>query len=238
MIALIVVRPEPGNAATVASARDAGFQVIAAPLFAIEARPWAVAPAAAYDSLLIGSANALRHAGPQLETLAQLPVYAVGEVTAEAARERGLTVAAVGRGGLDELLPALAASGRRRVLRLAGEERVPLDPPPAMRIETIAVYAAVPLPLTCEAAQASRDGALVLLHSAAAARHLRGELQRFEVRRADVALACLGPRIAAAAGDGWRHCRSAASPDDGALLALAAEMCDRSALGMGNIKNA
>ena len=41
------------------------------------------------DGLLIGSANAIRHAGEKLEALKELLVLAVGSKTAELARESG-----------------------------------------------------------------------------------------------------------------------------------------------------
>ena len=69
------------------------------------------------------------------------------------------------------------------------------------------------------------QGALVLLHSAAAARHFAAECDRCGVPRGAVRLAALGPRIAAAAGEGWREVRSAAEPREAALLALARQMC-------------
>ena len=117
---LIVVRPEPGCAATLAAARELGFAAEGHPLFAVRALGWAPPPAQ-FDALLIGSANAVRHAGPGLAAYAALPVYAVGAATAAAAREAGLTVIGEGAGGLQSLLGALdpahspaAAAGRAR----------------------------------------------------------------------------------------------------------------------------
>jgi uroporphyrinogen-III synthase len=65
----------------------------------------------------------------------------------------------------------------------------------------------------------------VLLHSAVAARHLAAECDRLGIPRAAIALAALGQRIAAAAGEGWRELRAAAAPRDATLLALARDMC-------------
>jgi uroporphyrinogen-III synthase len=45
------------------------------------------------------------------------------------------------------------------------------------------------------------------------------------VPRNAIGLAALAPRIADAAGDGWRDVRSAAQPSEAALLALARDMC-------------
>ena len=77
------------------------------------------------------------------------------------------------------------------------------------------------------------DGALVLLHSAEAARHFAGECARLGIARAGVALAALAPRVGEAAGDGWAAKGIALSPRDDALLALAQEMCQTDSASKG-----
>jgi uroporphyrinogen-III synthase len=66
---------------------------------------------------------------------------------------------------------------------------------------------------------------LVLLHSAATARHFASECDRLGLARGTIALAALGPRIAAAAGEGWRAVHTAPRPDEAALLEMARELC-------------
>ena len=225
---LIVIRPEPGGAATVAAARALGLEAHGFPLFAIAPVVWE-APSG-IDALLLGSANALRHAGPGLAAYAGLPAYAVGEATAAAARAAGLDVVATGRGGLQAVLPQVR---HRHLLRLAGAERVALIPPPGVTIAERVVYAAAPVAMPGALAlllsARALPGAVVALHSAAAARHFTAEAARIGLDRQRIALAALGPRIAAAAGDGWRAVRWAVRADDAALLALAGEMCQDSA---------
>jgi len=222
---LIVVRPEPGNAATLAAARAIGLEAYAAPLFEIEPVTWKAPGAAPFDALLLGSANAVRHGGDALAGYAALPVYAVGETTASAACEAGLTVAATGASGLQELLPLLAHDRRGRVLRLAGARHVPLDPPTGVEIVTEVVYFARPLELARSTIELLREPGVTMLHSAEAASHFAGECTRLELDRGAISLACLAPRVATAAGGGWRERRVAARPDDSALLAMASEMC-------------
>ena len=220
---ILAIRPEPGCSATVAAAKEHGLEVIGVPLSEIRPLEWTV-PGGAFDGLLIGSANALRHGGPLVDDLVDKPVYAVGKATAAAAREQGFPVAAVGPGTLQGLVDALAGQGLR-LLRIAGRERMPLDSPEGVAVETVTAYESVALPLPAEAADTLRQGALVLLHSAAAARHLAGECERLVIHRGEISLAALGPRIAGAAGSGWRLVRSAAEPDEAALLALTRDMC-------------
>ena len=222
---LLVVRPEPGNAVTVASARARGLNAVAAPLFAIEPVAWTVPPVERFDALLLGSANAVRCGGAGLAGLTGLAAYTVGEATADAARQAGFAVAGSGSGGLAELIPKLAADGRRRILRLAGEEHVELDPPPGMQVETVVAYRARALALPEPARASLEQKAVVLLHSAAAARYFAALCERARIARGNVALACLGVRVADAAGRGWDEVRTAPRPTDAALLVLAAEMC-------------
>ena len=117
------------------------------------------------------------------------------------------------------------AGQRLTLLRVAGAEHVPLVPPPGVAILLRVAYETVALPLPAAFAARLRQGGVVLLHSAAAARHLAAECDRLGIPRAGLALAALGPRIAGAAGEGWRECRAAAAPREAELLALAGDMC-------------
>lgn len=226
MTPLLVVRPEPGNARTLAAARALGLEARGAPLFTVEPLAWDPPEPDLFDCLLVGSANVFRHGGAALARYTALPVYAVGATTAAAAEAAGFAVAARGEGGLQVLLPRLAADGRTHALRLAGEARVRLDPPPGVRIATAVVYVARALPLPGDAVPAG--GAVVALHSGEAARHFAAECDRLGLDRARIALACLAPRVAEAAGEGWADKQTAPGDraiGEAALLALARDMC-------------
>ena len=227
---VFVLRPEPGASATVAAARELGLDARAVPLFAVRALAWEPVPRAEVDALLLGSGNALRHAGPGLERYRGLPAYAVGATTAAAARAAGLEVAAVGEGGLQSLLERLAPE-HRRLLRLAGRERVALRIPPGIAVTTREVYASEPLPLPAELAARLGGPALVLLHSGEAAARFAQACDAAGIERARIRLAAIGPRVAARAGSGWAALRSAPEPSDAALLALAARMCQEALSG-------
>ncbi|MEN9683659.1 MAG: hypothetical protein RLZZ427_1410 [Pseudomonadota bacterium] len=224
MAVLVVIRPEPGNAATVAAARAAGIETHGFPLFTITPRRWDAPLLGAHDALLIGSANALRHGGAGLAALRQLPVYAVGETTAAAARAAGFTVALTGRGGLQAVLNQITPD-HPRLLRLAGAERIALTAPAGIRIDERVVYASEPQPLPGALIDLLRRPAIVALHSAEAAHHFAAQCVTHGLHRASLRIAALGPRIAKAVGDGWGEVAVAATPDDNALLALARQMC-------------
>lgn len=223
----LALRPEPGLTATLTKARAMGLEVTGLALSEIRTVAWDCPDPDGVDALLIGSANAITHGGADLARLAGKPVHAVGEATAAAVRAAGFTVANVGSAGLQGVLDAVPAPCR--LLRIAGAEHVPLTAPRGITIATAIAYRSVPLPLDPARVLLERGGALALLHSAASARHFAVECDRLGLDRRGIALAALGARIAAAAGRGWAAVHTAALPDDAALLALAQDLCDKSA---------
>jgi uroporphyrinogen-III synthase len=224
LIPVIVIRPQPGCDTTVAAVRALGLDGHGFPLFKIRAVGWEPPPPEGFDALLLGSANAIRHAGPALGAYSGKPAYAVGAVTAAAARAARLDVVATGEGGIDALLPMLRF-GHRRLLRLSGRERMVIAPPPGVAIDNRVVYASAPLPLPPKLVAMLARPAVILLHSAQAARRFAELCDTARLDRAQLLLAALGPRIAGAAGTGWRAVETAVTPSDTALLALAGEMC-------------
>ena len=225
---VIVIRPEPGCAATVAAARAAGLEAYGFPLFAVCPVAWEPPDPASIDALLIGSANAPRHAGAALAPYAGKPAYVVGAATAEAAREAGLVIAATGAGGLASVMASIAPE-HRRLLRLSGRERVDLVPGDGVSLCERVVYASEPQPMPAPLARLLLTHALplclVLLHSAEAARHFAAECDRLDLPRGRIHLVTLGPRIAAATGKGWAQVSVAEVPNDAALLALCRHLC-------------
>lgn len=224
MTPVVVMRPQPGCDATVKAARALGLEAHGFPLFEVRPVAWDPPPADRFDAILLGSANAPRHAGPALAAYAGKPAYTVGAVTAEVARAAGLDVIATGAGGIKALLPLLQPE-HRRLLRLSGRERMTLAPPRGVSIQERVVYASEPLPLPVALRALLHRPALVLLHSAEAAHHFATLCDSHRIARAGLALAALGPRVARAAGEGWATLRAAEAPNDTALLALALEMC-------------
>lgn len=222
---LFVFRPEPGLGVTLETAAALGLDAHGCPLFVVEPVAWNAPPAGDYDGLLVGSSNVFRHGGKHLEKLATLPVYAVGEATAEGAREKGFIVSRTGRGGLQKLIEGL--KGRElKLLRLAGKAMVELAPPGGIEIDTRVVYRTRPLKLTPDVARSMRkEGGVALLHSGEAAKRLAEECERMDIDRGRIAVAALAPRIAEMAGKGWQAVHTAPQPLDAELLALAKGLC-------------
>ncbi len=224
---LIVIRPQPGCQATVSAALARSIQAYGCPLFTIRPVAWDLPDSENFDAVLIGSANAIRQGGDGLAALAGRPAYAVGEATAQACRDAGLEVIATGTGGLQAVLAKLDPT-HRRLLRLAGEARVALDPPTGITIIERIVYVSEPRPMPGELCELIRAPSVIALHSAEAARHFRRECERNRVDISRLTLATIGPRVAEAAGAGWQQVQCAANPSEPALLALAHEMCKES----------
>ena len=220
---LVILRPEPGAAATVERAAAIGIEGVAMPLFAIEPVAWAVPDPGGFDALLLTSANAVRHSGAGLAALRALPAYAVGEATAAAARGSGLEVAASGEGGVEQLLERVPQD--LRLLHLCGEDRIAAEPEQA--IVAVPVYRSAELPMPGDFR--SIEGQVVAVHSPRAGRRLAELADDAGIDRGSVRIAAISAAAAMAAGAGWERCEAAATPGDPALLALAARLCDKRA---------
>ncbi|WNO53857.1 uroporphyrinogen-III synthase [Stakelama saccharophila] len=219
---VVVLRPEPGNAATMARLAREGLAGRALPLFAVHALPWK-ARAADHDALILTSANAVRFGGEGLATLRTLPVYAVGMRTAEAASMAGFWIAHVGRTGKEALVAAAEARGVRRALHLAGREHgLTVNGP----ISTVAIcYASDPVDVPAPAIDALA-GQVALVHSPRAAERLAALVDAYRLARDRVAIAAISDAAGAAAGGGWRTVAVARRPTDADLVAAVHRLAD------------
>ncbi len=220
---LVVLRPEPGAAATCRAAIELGLEPVAIPLFAIEPVSWVAPDPASFDGLLLTSGNALRHGGRELDALRGLPVFAVGEATAAEARNAGFVLSVIGSSGVDDLLaqvdPVL------RLLHLSGEQwREPAAP--RQSITHLPTYRAAAISAPGISAI---QGAVVAVHSPRAGARLAEVAARAGLDISATALAAISSDAARAAGAGWEQVLTAGEPNDGALLALAARLCNTSA---------
>jgi uroporphyrinogen-III synthase len=216
---LAVLRPEPGNAATVARVTAAGWQAIALPLFAVRALSWTAPDPADFDGVLFTSANAGRHGGAELARLRALPAFAVGENSAQAARAAGFDVKTLGAGDAAAIIAQARALGHVRLLHLGGQERS-IDIAGA-----IAVYASEPVPIAA-ADVGALVGSIAMLHSARAAQRLSELVDSAGLARGALALVAISPPVAQAAGTGWRGLATAAAPRDDAMIAAAHTLFD------------
>ncbi|KYK46872.1 uroporphyrinogen III synthase [Bradyrhizobium liaoningense] len=118
-MSILVTRPHPDNEATAESLRARGHAVLLAPVLKFE--PVAVHDESEgpYGAVLVTSANAIRAVAPQLPELGllKLPLFAVGEHTAAAAREAGFAEVIVAGGDAASLRDKVMQSARDKVLK-------------------------------------------------------------------------------------------------------------------------
>ncbi|MGN7997782.1 uroporphyrinogen-III synthase [Sphingomonas sp. 22176] len=217
--AIAVLRPEPGNRITAAAVEGRGRTAIRLPLFETRPLAWEVPDPAAYDALILTSANAVRWAGQGLGALRALPVLAVGEATASAARRAHLDVVAVGDAGAAAVVAQAEAEGIRRALHLAGRERT-LEAG-GIVAAVLPVYASEVLPVTAEQV-AALVGCVTLVQSARAG----ARLAEIVPDRRAVLLAAISEAAAQGAGQGWRATAIAPRPETEALIDLAIALAD------------
>jgi uroporphyrinogen-III synthase len=197
-----------------------GLEAIGMPLFKIEPIDWQTPEPAGFDGLLLTSANAVRQAGDQLMGLRGLRAFAVGEATAQAAREAGFDIASTGNAGVERLLGSIESD--LKLLHLCGEHRTAVEAKQA--ITAVPVYRSTELPRPEGLDELGAQTAAV--HSPRAGKRLGDLLDQAGINRRTIRIAAISQAAGAAAGAGWEACEAAETPDDDALLSLAARLCD------------
>jgi len=100
-----VTRPEPDNRATASLLLKAGFKVELLPVMSLEILDFELPKAGDFAAIAVTSANTLRvlEQKGMLEGLRQIPLFAVGEKTAERAKAVGFAKVAAANGNLVSL---------------------------------------------------------------------------------------------------------------------------------------
>jgi uroporphyrinogen-III synthase len=120
-MAVLVTRPHPDDATTAAALRARGFEVLCAPMLRFEAVPFRDDEDADYGAVIVTSANALRAIGSKLagSRLLKLPLFAVGERTAAAARDAGFAEVIAAEGDASALRDLVLTSVKSKQLKKA-----------------------------------------------------------------------------------------------------------------------
>jgi uroporphyrinogen-III synthase len=115
-MAVLVTRPHPDNEATAASLRARGFDVLLAPMLQFEALAFQDDSDTRYGAVIVTSANALRGFAKLAagQRLLKLPLFAVGEHTAAAAKEAGFDKIISANGDAAALREAVLACVKAR----------------------------------------------------------------------------------------------------------------------------
>jgi uroporphyrinogen-III synthase len=245
-MAILVTRPQPDNEATAASLRARGFDVLLAPTLRFEPVASPDDPAADYSGVIITSANALRAVEPQLAErgLLGLPLFAVGERTASAARRAGFGTVISADGDAADLCDLVVAkagkfaevkkskkSGKARpLLYLAGAElshdlagELARHGIEVITRITYRMVASPGLPReACDAIAANQVEA-VLHYSARSARAFLDAIRSagVEISALAVRQCCISAAVAAILREaGATRVTVASSPDENALLGM------------------
>ncbi|MEA2892983.1 MAG: uroporphyrinogen-III synthase [Bradyrhizobium sp.] len=120
-MAILVTRPAPDNETTAAALRTKGFAVLLAPMLRFEPVAFHDDTEARYGAVIVSSANALRAIESDLagSRLLTLPLFAVGERSAEAARRAGFGDVAVADGNAMALRDLIVTGVRAKRLKKA-----------------------------------------------------------------------------------------------------------------------
>lgn len=219
---LLLLRPQPGNDATAEKATALGIEVMQLPLFEIIPVDEQPAPDGPFDAVLVTSPNGARCGEEALRKFADLPVYVVGDASADAVRERGAQNVIVGGGFAANTIPLIAEAGHRNVLHICGEETRPFDPL-GLSITSHIVYRSEARDMRrYTKALVTMPSSVIAVHSPAAGRRINALLP--PSCRNHFILA-ISEAAAQATGTGWRRVAVATEPNDSALLSLATSLC-------------
>ena len=118
-MAVLVTRPQPDDEATAASLRARGFEVLKAPMLRFEPVAFQDDAEMRYGAVIVSSANALRGVESQLagKPLLKLPLFAVGERTAAAARGIGFENVMTANGDATRLRDLVLKSVKAKALK-------------------------------------------------------------------------------------------------------------------------
>jgi uroporphyrinogen-III synthase len=238
-MAILVTRPHPDDETTAAGLRARGFEVLLAPMLRFEPAAFHDDADAPYGAVIVTSANALRGIESHLKgsPLLKLPLFAVGEHTAGAARSIGFEQVIPARGDAASLRELVTASVKAKALKkaspllylagadlardLAGElgER-------GFTVVTQTTYRMVPLSIlpyeVCDAFAANRVEA-VLHYSRRSARAFLESVRAagVEISALSVPQCCISAGVASVVRDaGAIQVMTAAAPDENAVFAL------------------
>lgn len=230
---LLVTRPEPDASSQAEILQARGHQAVLGSLLELELIDGRI-PLDGTQALVASSRNAIRAlaAHPQRDEALKLPLFAIGEATAGAARELGFADLIIGPGTAAELAALIASENeprRGRFVHLAGEV-LAFDLKAALEaegfvIEKAVLYRAIPADaLPAEAlnqlAQGQLDGAILMSRRAAATFVALVAKHDLAKQAARLVCYCLSETVAQEASPLGCEIRVATRPREEDILAL------------------
>ena len=172
---------------------------------------------------MMTSANAAQFGGEGLADFCDLPLYAVGAATGEAAKEAGFARIIAGNGGVAALADRMRSDDVTHIFHPAGAATRPFDES-GLSITRVTVYDAKRVPPPDLAAHL-RPEMVILVHSPRAAEYLDALCTEQAVDRSALRLVAISAAALERAGSGWCRAMAADEPNEPAMLV------DASALG-------
>jgi uroporphyrinogen-III synthase len=120
-MAVLVTRPHPDDESTATALRGRGYEVLQAPMLRFEPVAFHDDMDARYSAVIVTSASAVRGIAHHLKghRLLELPLFAVGEHTADAARRAGFTHVISANGDAASLRDLVLARVKAKELKKA-----------------------------------------------------------------------------------------------------------------------
>jgi uroporphyrinogen-III synthase len=230
---ILVTRPEPDGERTASALRERGHDVTVMPLMTAEPVDAAIGNGP-WGGVIATSANACRALAsrPDLAGLVDLPFFAVGRRTAQAARAAGFCDVTAAEGDAKALAAAILESASREqpLLYLAGEERAAdlegMLEAAGFSVTTAVVYRMVAMngfsaAVAVALAGGEIDAALHYSAASAGACLAAGRVAGVEPSLLKIRHFCLSAQVAAALESaGANDLRIAAQPSETALFDL------------------
>jgi uroporphyrinogen-III synthase len=221
---ILITRPEPGASRTAGRLRNAGYEPVVLPLTRIERLAFEI-PEGPFDAVVLTSAQAL--AGVDVTPFASIPIVAVGDMTANAAREAGIARIETASGSAESVANLARSTFRphSRLLYLCGKVRRPelesLLDQAGFFVTAVETYNAAPIDHGFGNLPAIVDGKpfdAVILMSAVTAELFGNYAAKPQFR--DALLVCFSQRIAAVASLHGNRIAVTDEATEGSLMSL------------------
>lgn len=221
---LLIVRAEPSAQKSIERAQARGLSAHSFPLFAMLPLAWRVPDPKDYTGLMLTSANAVRLGGNGLIQLRSMPVFAVGEATATAARDVGFLSLVTGDADVARLLARLATLGPQKLLHLCGADYA-IAEMGLIELARIVVYSADPLVPPAAMFAMLTKPSVIAVHSPRAAARIAAICDDHQIDRSMISIAAISEKAAQAAGGGWQKLAIALKPRDEDIIEAADALC-------------
>ena len=228
---VLITRPEPSASVTAAKLAALGFSPVLVPLSRTVALEFS-AVNEPFDALAVTSANAFRHVQDEfLKPYKALPLFAVGEGTARAARYAGFQQVIEGGGDAVRLASCMAErlSEGAKVLYLAGRIRQPIFEErvlqAGLKMQVRDVYDVERIDYSDDEIRAllpKSPFVAVLLYSGVAAQYLARMMPQIEAAFGpDTRFLCISGRVVEQLPERWKaQALNADHPDEQGIFRL------------------